>query len=100
MAKATKTWKIGEACRGGIITVEITGKIITVIGKEWDTSAGYSRGSNQSNAKEWTRGTGQANDANVETKLFMFLTELTTAYYASQIIDWIKSKVKFEVTSW
>ena len=26
MVKKTKTWKIGEYCKGGIITVEITGK--------------------------------------------------------------------------
>jgi hypothetical protein len=31
----TKTWKIGEVCQGGIITVEIKNSAISVIGKEW-----------------------------------------------------------------
>jgi hypothetical protein len=30
----TKTWKIGEVCQGGIITVEIKNSAISVIG-EW-----------------------------------------------------------------
>lgn len=96
MAKSTKTWKLGEYCKGGIITVEITGKIIVVIGKEWDKSKGYSRSSDQSNAKEWTRGTAEATDPNVHRKLDNFLSDLTTSYYAYQIINWIKTKVKLE----
>jgi len=52
---AKKTWKLGEVCRGGIITVETKNNIIKVIGKEWDYSQGTNKGSNQSNAKEWTR---------------------------------------------
>lgn len=100
MAKYTKTWKIGEYCKGGIITVEITGKIIAVIGKEWDYSKGSSRGSNQSGAKEWTRGTTPANDSNAERHIDNFLNDLTTSYYADQVMQWIKTKVKFETTSW
>ena len=93
MAKVTKTWKIGEHAKGGIITVEITGKIICVIGKEWDVSAGYKRSSNQSNAKEFTRGTAEATDPNSENKLRYFLEDLTSYYYADEIMEWIKSKV-------
>jgi hypothetical protein len=37
---ATKTWKIGEYAKGGIITVEARGKKVTVIGKEWDFTTG------------------------------------------------------------
>jgi hypothetical protein len=89
-----KTWKIGEYAKGGVISVEINGKVITIIGKEWDSSQGYNRGSNQSNAKEFTRGTILSNDSDAERKMFFFLTDLTTAYYADNIIQWIKSKVK------
>lgn len=96
MAKATKTWKIGEYCKGGIITVEITGKIITVIGKEWDYSKGTRRSSDQSQAKEWTRGTVLANDSEAYRKLSDFLCDLTTSYYADEIIKWIETKVKLE----
>lgn len=96
MPKATKTWKIGEYCKGGIITVEINGKIITVIGKEWDYSKGTMRSSDQSKAKEWTRGTAVATDREAERKLSDFLCDLTTSYYADQVIEWIKSKVTFQ----
>jgi hypothetical protein len=96
MATKTKTFKIGERAKGGVITVEITGKIIVVIGKEWDTSAGYSKGSNQSNAKEFTRGTAEANDTNAYRKVINFLEDLTTPYYAGKIMEWIESKVEIK----
>ena len=89
-----KTWKIGEYAKGGVITVEINGNAINIIGKEWDSSQGYSKGSNQSNAKEFTRKTIFSNDFDAQTKMFFFLTDLTTAYYADNIIQWIKSKIQ------
>lgn len=100
MAKSTKTWKIGEYCKGGVITVEITGKVISIIGKDWDTSTGYRKSSNQSNAKEFTRGTIDSTDREAYNKCFMFLTDLTTAYYADEVIKWIETKVKFEKNIW
>ncbi len=92
----TKTFKIGEYAKGGIITVEIRGKIITVIGKDWDFSTGSRKSSDQSNAKEFTRGTVEATDSNVERKLTEFLHDLTTSYYTDQIMKWIESKVKLQ----
>lgn len=89
----TKTWKIGEYCKGGIITVEITGKVITVIGKDWDTSAGYNKASNQSKAKEFTRGTCESMDPRSYWLLYNFLNDLTTHYYADKILVWINSIV-------
>lgn len=96
MAKASKTFKIGEYAKGGVITAEVNGKVITIIGKDWDTSAGYKKSSNQSKAKEFTRGTVIANERDAEQKLFFFLTDLTTAYYSDEIIKWIKTKTKIE----
>lgn len=96
MAKATKTWKLGEVCQGGIISVEINGNVINIIGKEWDTSAGYNKSSDQSNAKEFTRKTIVTIDSEAYNKCFMFLSDLTTSYYADEIIKWIETKVKFE----
>jgi len=95
---ATKTFKIGEYAKGGVITIEIHGKVIQVIGKDWDTSKGWSKGSDQSNAKPFVGGTATAmtTDRDVERKLDNFLCDLTTSYYAGQIMDWIKTKVKFE----
>ena len=93
-----KTWKIGEYAKGGVISVEIestfrNGNVITIIGKEWDSSQGYKKNSNQSNAKEFTRITIHSSyDSDAERKMFRFLNELTTGYYADNIIQWIKSK--------
>ncbi len=100
MPKYTKTWKIGERCQGGIITVEINGKIIAVIGKEWDFSKGTRRGSDQSSAKEFTRGTIASTDFNAERKIDNFLCDLSTSYHADKILEWIKTKVKLEPQPW
>ena len=96
MAKATKTFKIGEYAKGGVITAEVNGKVITIIGKEWDFSTGSRKSSNQSNAKEFTRGTVLANEDDAEYKLYRLLCDLTTSYYADEVVKWIKSKVKIE----
>jgi hypothetical protein len=95
-----KTFKIGEYCKGGVITVEIIGKVVTVIGKDWDTSAGYKKSSNQSNAKEFTRGSVVTCDASAERLLDKFLNDLTTSYWSDKILCWIKSNVKFEQKEW
>lgn len=94
MAQATKTFKIGEYAKGGIIQVKIQGKVITVIGKEWDYSKGSNKGSDQSNAKEFTRGTIISTDENAYRKLYEFISDLTTSYYTDEIIKWIQSKTK------
>lgn len=94
MAQATKTFKIGEYAKGGVITVNVNGKIVTVIGKEWDFSKGSKKGSDQSNAKEFTRGIADTTDSNAYRNLSNFLCDLTTSYYADQIIRWIETKVK------
>lgn len=89
---ATKTFKIGEYCKGGVITVEITKKTITVIGKDWDFSTGSRKSSDQSNAKEFTRETVAINDSQANRILTQFLNELTTHYYSEQVMDWIREK--------
>lgn len=89
---ATKTWKLGEVCKGGVITVETKGNKVTIIGKDWDTSAGFNKGSNQSNAKEWTRLEVNAEERDADRQMMLFLEDLTTYYWSDQIIEWIKSK--------
>lgn len=99
-----KTWKLGEVCKGGIITVEtkslgiISGAKATqvaIIGKEWDHSAGDRRSSNQSNAKEWTRKEFIIHGTEGNFRIFYtmeeFLTDLTRIGYAEQILEWIKT---------
>jgi hypothetical protein len=89
---ATKTWKLGEVCKGGVITVETKGNKVAIIGKDWDTSAGFNKGSNQSNAKEWTRLEVNAEERDADRQMMLFLEDLTTYYWSDQIIEWIKTK--------
>ncbi len=90
--KLTKTWAIGEYAKGGVITAEIEGNQISVIGKQWDASKGFSKNSDQSNAKEFTRLTVSENKFGSENELDDFLNDLTSSYYADEVLQWIKSK--------
>ena len=90
----SKTWKLGEVCQGGVITVEITNTEVSVIAKEWDMSAGSNKSSNQSNAKEFNRRTVKNDGYGAYYKLDEFLNELTTSYHSGEIMSWIDSNVK------
>jgi len=92
---ASKTWKLGEVCKGGVITVEATAKKVTIIAKEWDFSQGFSKGSNQSNAKEWNRLEVSTSSSDAENKLMWFLFDLTTSYHTDKILEWVRTKTKF-----
>ena len=94
----TKTWKIGEYAQGGIITVEIKGKVVSIIGKEWDMSKGTRRSSDQSGAKEFRRGTILSTDSDSYRKVSDYLNELTTSYYSDVIIKWIETKIPLKST--
>lgn len=96
---ATKTFKIGERAKGGVITAETTKDTVTLIAKLWDTSAGYNKNSNQSNAKEMYRITVDVNDSDAEWKLFNWASEESTSYHADEIIKWVKSKVELKKDS-
>ncbi len=95
-----KTFKIGEYARGGIITVETSKNKVAVIGKEWDFSQGSNRGSNQSNAKEWTRLEVTEFNDDTRREIDNFLNDLTTSYYSDKILNWIKTKVEFKHSFW
>jgi len=84
---AKKTWKIGEYAKGGIITAEVKGNSVTIIGL------------NQFNGKEFTRLTVNVENSNARRELDFFLIDLTTSYYTDKILEWIETKVKFK-TSW
>ena len=92
--KATKTFKIGEYSKGGVITAEVNNNEVTIISKEWDFSTGSRKSSDKSNAKEWNRIKVMANESNAYRKLSDYLCDDTTSYYADQIIKWIETKVK------
>jgi hypothetical protein len=88
----TKTWKIGEYCAGGIITAEVKGDKVALIGKQWDHAAG-GRKSSQKNNKEWCRREVDTKDQNAKEWATQFLNELTTHYYAEKVMDWVATKV-------
>lgn len=97
---ATKTFKIGEYSRGGVITAEVKKNKVTVIFKEWDFSTGSRRSSNQKNAKELYRVEVDVDANNSEQNLMSALYDDTTSYYADMIMKWIKTKVSFKYTCW
>ena len=92
---ATKTFKIGEYSRGGVITAEVNKNKVTVIFKEWDFSKGSRKSSDQSNAKELNRIEVDATTNGAEGKLLHALWDDTSSYYAETVLAWIKTKVKF-----
>tara|TARA_R110000772_G_scaffold6250_5_gene21945 strand:- start:3782 stop:4081 length:300 start_codon:yes stop_codon:yes gene_type:complete len=93
---ATKTFKIGEYCKGGIITAETTATSVTIIAKDWDFSQGSNKGSNQSNAKEWDRLEVNLNDTDARRKVDFYLNDLTTCYYSDQVLKWVESQITFK----
>ena len=93
---ATKTWKLGEYCKGGIITIETTKTQVKVIAKEWDYSKGSSKGSDQSKAKEWNRLEVNLSEKDSRSKIDWILFDLTTTYWTDEILKWIESKVEFK----
>jgi hypothetical protein len=92
--KYTKTFKIGEYAVGGIIVAEINNDKVTIISKQWDTSAGYTKKSSQKNAKELSRNTTIASSNNSRWGIDTYLNMLTTSYYSGVILEWIESKIK------
>ena len=93
---ATKTWKLGEVCRGGVITIETTKTQVKVIAKEWDTSKGFSNGSDKSQAKEWNRLEVNIAEKDSRSKIDWFLSDLTTSYWTDEILKWIETKVDLQ----
>lgn len=78
----TKTWKIGESCVGGIVQAKISenayfpqGTTVKILIKDWKTK--------------------EILDSQVfgrihESRLESFLHDMTTSYYASKIMEWVK----------
>jgi Tfp pilus assembly protein PilV len=93
---ANKTFKIGERARGGVITAETKGNTVTLIAKQWDTSAGYTKKSSQTNAKELHRITVDATTNDAHRQLFNWMCEESTAWWADEVLKWVATKVSFK----
>lgn len=84
MAQATKSFKIGEYAVGGIIRVEIKGKVILIKALDY-------------NSKEVVKqGSLTTEQQGVESQIREFLEDLTSHYYAEKIMDWIRSKTELD----
>lgn len=92
--KATKTFKIGEYAKGGVITVNVTDKDVTIIGKDWDFSKGSNKSSDQSNAVPFSTKVISLESRTAYRELLDELCDLTTSFYADEIIEWIETKTK------
>lgn len=78
---ATKSFRIGEYALGGIIQVQITGKLIMINALDWNTK------------KVITSGSAMLNEYDSLRKIDNYLNDLTSSYYADKILNWIKSKI-------
>lgn len=77
---ATKSFKIGEYAVGGIIKVEIIGKVVIIKALDYNT-------------KEMVRaGSITIEDHDVSRQISEFLNDLTSHYYAEKIMKWITEK--------
>lgn len=92
---ATKTWKIGEYCVGGIITAVTSGTNVTVIAKEWPYHEGSRRSEiSASKCKEFGRIQGDYRNDPTRWKIREFLNGLTTIYYMDMVMEWIENKIE------
>jgi len=78
-----KTFNIGESSYYGRWQVKIDGEKITVNGIDWDTRK-------IERTDKFT--TDDIDNFNLERHL----TEMSTCYYAGQIMEWVKSKVNWK----
>lgn len=84
----TKSFKIGECAIGGIIKVDITGKVIQIKALDY-----FSK-------KELNTGTVLSTDDNSRWEIDRYLNSLTTSYYAGKIMEYIEKNIKLTKEPW
>lgn len=82
--KATKTFKIGEYAVGGIVNVDITGKVILIKFLDWNSKETLVSGSTTSE------------NLNSRYQISEFLNDNTSYHWAETILKWIESKVELK----
>jgi len=88
---ATKTFKIGEYAKGGIIRVKTTEKLITIdVINMFDTSEIIDSHQEVINEQHLI------NCDALERRLNNFLHNITTSYYSGKIMNWLKDKTKIK----
>lgn len=83
--KANKSFKIGEWAVGGIINVQLTGKVVVIKALDYTTKTLIKAGSTTTDTPGFER------------MIDNYLNELTSHYYAEKIMKWITEKtgIKF-----
>jgi hypothetical protein len=83
--KANKSFKIGEYAVGGIIQVQLTGKVVVIKALDYTTKTPIKAGSTTTDTPGFER------------MINNYLNELTSYYYAEKIMGWITEKtgIKF-----
>jgi len=76
---AKKQFKIGEYAVGGIIAVEIVNDSVGIKAQDWNSKKVVFENYFSTNDNR-----GMDN----------FLNDLTSSYYASKVLDWIKTQIK------
>ena len=79
---AKKSFKIGEYAVGGIIQVELKGKMLSVKALDYNSK------------REVQSGSILTDEYNAYWKTMNYLNELTTSYYADKIMKFIESKTE------
>ena len=78
----TKSFKIGEYAKGGIIKVDIVGKSLTIKALDYNSK------------KEVMSGSVMVDEFDARWKVLNYLNELTSSYYADKVMKYIESKVE------
>ena len=79
---AKKSFKIGECAVGGIIQVELKGKLLSVKALDYNSK------------REVQSGSILTDEYNAYWKTMNYLNELTSSYYADKIMKFIESKTE------
>jgi len=79
---ATKSFKIGEYAVGGIIKVDIKGKLLSIKALDYNSK------------REVQSGSILTDEYDAYWKTMNYLNELTSSYYADKIMDFVKSKTQ------
>lgn len=87
MAQTTKQFKIGEYVVGGIIRVNINGKVIQIKFQDWNTK------------EDIHTGTCLTTDDNARRMIMDFIEKHGTHYYADKVLKWIETKVELKAGS-
>ena len=79
---AKKSFKIGDYAVGGIIQVELKGKMLSVKALDYNSK------------REVQSGSILTDEYNAYWKTMNYLNELTSSYYADKIMKFIESKTE------